>query len=141
MQFRQYGGIFFQREFIHQIVVLAADPADRAGVDQEPDAIGVGVHVGEQVAADLQRQGGNQPVAAPVGSAGYNELVASHDGGMVGQLVGSGDHVRQIAHADLVAAVTDADGRQAQAEQFVNTGGLGRDVAPPHVAVNAVGIG
>ena len=102
---------------------------------------GVGVHVGEQVAADLQRQGGNQPVAAPVGGAGYNQLVAANHGGMVGQLVGPGDYVRQIAHADLVAAVTNANGRQAQAEQFVDAGGLGRDVAPPHVAVNAVGIG
>ena len=120
--------------------MLAADPADRAGVHQEADAVGVGVHVGKQVAANLQRQGRDQAVAAPVGGAGDDEAVAADHGGLVGQLICLGNHIGQIAHADFVAAVADADGRQPTLEQPVHASGLRRYVAPAHIAIDAVGV-
>ena len=60
--------------------------------------------------------------------------------GLVGQLIRLGDHFGQIAHADLVATVADADGRQPTLEQPVHASGLRRYVPPAHIAIDAVGV-
>ena len=97
------------------------------------------------VAAQSGRSDGkrrHQPIGAPVGDAGDDKVVARGDAGdLLAVRHGAGDQAgRQLAHADLVAAVADREpAPRAGQEQVVERRGPGRDVDTAHVARPAVG--